>query len=371
MSDGFWWPVWTCVRGLPVTASAVKRLSVFLVVLFLAGGCGGGSTSHHASHDAPARVRGAQTVGADGPTPSREARPPAPEALVTAETENRLIAVDMRTGRVIRRVSLPADPENVAISGVAIVVSPGSHTVSLVSPDPLRVVKELHGFSSPEIVAVSPDGEYAYVTDAIGTVSVIQLSDARIVDRVDVGAGAHHMSFRPDQRQLWVALGESATTIEILDTSDIAHPHLVGSFHPGFPAHDLSFSPDGRTVWITSADGPDVSVFSAGDHRLLFRVPVGPAPQHIAFDGPDAYLTSGYGGRLERVAANSGRVLGRARSPHGSFELDVADGYVATSSLLRGTVAIYSLGLRPERVVHVAPAAREVAIWSQDGPGGA
>jgi hypothetical protein len=340
--------------------------------VLVAGGCGGSAPRRGGGRrsTSTAGTTTTPTIVA-GPVPGRsEARPasppaPAPEALVTAETENRLVAVNMRTGRVIRRVALPADPENVVAGGVAVVVSPAARTVSLVSAGSLRVAKELHGFSSPQIAAISPDGEYAYVSDAGGSVTVVQLSDAKIVDRVAVGAGAHHMSFRPDQRRLWVALGESARTIVILDTSDVAHPVVIGTFHPGFPAHDLSFSPDGREVWITSADGPDVSVFDAADRRLLFRVPVGPSPQHIAFAGPYAYLTSGYGGWLEKVDAASGRVLAWARSPYGSFELDVADGYAATSSLLRGTLAIYTLGLRLLRVVHVAPATREVAIWEQ------
>lgn len=346
----------------------MKRASALLIVMFVAGGCGGSAPRHGSGHR-PRPVLGTKTVIAGGPIPSRSERPPAtnaapaPEALVTAETENQLVAVNMRSGRVIRRVAVPADPENVAASGVAVVVSPAAGTVSLVSAGSLRVAKELHGFTSPQIASISPDGEYAYVSDAAGTVTVVQLSDARIVDRLAVGHGAHHMSFQPDQRRLWVALGEAARTIVVLDTSDVADPHVIGTFQPGFPAHDLSFSPDGRTVWITSAIGPDVSVFSAVTHRLLFRVPVGQSPQHIAFAGPYAYLTSGYGGRLEKVDSADGRVVARARSPYGSFELDVADGYAATSSLLRGTLAIYNLGLRLLRVVHVAPATREVAIW--------
>jgi DNA-binding beta-propeller fold protein YncE len=91
------------------------------------------------------------------------------------------------------------------------------------------------------------------------------------------------MSFSPDQRRLWVALGESANTITILDTSDVDHPRVIGHFAPGFRVHDLSFTPDGRQVWITSATGPDVTAFDSRSGRPLFRVPVGPAPQHIAF----------------------------------------------------------------------------------------
>jgi hypothetical protein len=137
---------------------------------------------------------------------------------------------------------------------------------------------------------------------------------------------------------------------------------VIGRFDPGFPAHDLSFTADGRRVWVTSASGPDVSVFSARDHRLLFRVPVGPPPQHVAFDGPYAYVTSGYGDMIEKVAQSNGRLVERATSPHGSFELDAADGFVATSSLLLGELAIYNSELRLLHVLHLAPATRDVAI---------
>ena len=74
------------------------------------------------------------------------------------------------------------------------------------------------------------------------------------------------------------------------------------------------------------------------------------------------YLTSGYGSVIEKVDAATGRVTARARSPYGSFELAVGQGYVVTSSLLRGTLAIYDSQLNQVRVVHLAPATREVAI---------
>jgi DNA-binding beta-propeller fold protein YncE len=183
-----------------------------------------------------------------------------------------------------------------------------------------------------------------------------------VTSTIEVGAGAHHLSFDLMHQLAWVALGESARTIVILETADLAHPRVIGRFDPGFSAHDLSFSPDGQQVWITSAIGPDAAVFSGIDQRLLFHVPVGPPPQHVVFDGPYAYLTSGYGGTIEKVDAATGRVLARAVSPYGSFELDAGEGYVVTSSLLRGTLAIYNRALRLLRVIRVAPAAREVAV---------
>jgi DNA-binding beta-propeller fold protein YncE len=170
------------------------------------------------------------------------------------------------------------------------------------------------------------------------------------------------MSFSPDQSRLWIALGESATRIAILNTSDPDHPRLLGYLAPGFRAHDLSFSPDGRRVWISSADGPDISVLDARDHRLLFRVPVGPPPQHLEFDGRFVYLTSGYGATIEKVDGATGRVLATARTPYGSFELDTGHGYVVLSSLLRGTVSVYDSQLRLLHTRTLAPATRDVAI---------
>lgn len=293
-------------------------------------------------------------------------RPPV-QALVTAETENRLLVVDLPSGLVARQVPLPPDPEDIATSspdgGLAIVVSSSAGKVTVLDPSKLRVLKTFGGFQQPHIVEVSPDGQHAYVTDdSRGTVTVIRLSDMTIRGTVHVGLGAHHLAFAPDQRQAWVALGESATRIAILDTGNIEHPRVTGYFEPGFPAHDLAFSPSGRQVWVSSSAGPDVTVLDARDHRVLYRVPAGPPPQHIVFAGPSVYITTGYGSQIERVSAATGRVLARTSAPYGSFELAAADGYVVTSSLLRGTLAIYTPNLRLLRTVVLAPATREVAI---------
>lgn len=347
------------------------RAVVSLVLLMLAlAGCGSSAARRRLDHASP--KGSSSTVPASSPAPSRgrSARPRRiawrrlPEALVTAETENRLYAVDLHTGRVIARVGLPPDPEDVASGyyGVAVVSSARSGTVTVLEPFP-KVRKILHGFGSPHIVAISPDGNYAFVTDdARGTVSAIELFNAKLVARVAVGAGAHHLAFSPDQRRLWIALGESARTIVVLDTSDVARPRVIDRFDPGFPVHDLLFSPNGRQVWLTSAAGSDVVVLNARTRRVLFRVPAGKPPQHVVFSGSDAFITSGYGGSIEKVAAGDGRVLRRVRSPYGSFELDAGYGYVVTSSLFDGTLAVYTAALRLMRLVHLAPVTRDVAL---------
>jgi hypothetical protein len=106
-------------------------------------------------------------------------------------------------------------------------------------------------------------------------------------------------------------------------------------------------------------------VLDARTLRVRFRVDVGPGPQHIAFGRAGVYLTSGYGARIERVRSADGRILARATSPDGSFELDVADGYVATASLFAGKLAVYDTGLHLRHLLALAPATRDVAIITQ------
>jgi DNA-binding beta-propeller fold protein YncE len=305
--------------------------------------------------------------GAGAAQAVEHAQRPAPQALVTAERQNKLVAVDLPSGRIARAVPLPPDPEDIATNGatggLVIVVSSSAGQVTVLDRATLRVIRRFGGFEEPHIVAVSPDGQHAYITDdSRGTLTVIRLSDLRVTSRIYVGLGAHHLTFSPDQRRAWVALGESATLITILNTINPDRPRVIGHFSPGFPAHDLSCSPNGRQIWISSSGGPDVAVFSADDHRPLFHVAAGAPPQHLAFEGPHVYITSGYSGQIEEVNAATGRILARASAPYGSFELAAADGYVATSSLLRGTVAIYTPALKPLHTVTVASATREIAI---------
>jgi YVTN family beta-propeller protein len=344
-----------------------------ILAAILLSACGAtGSQPAGSQHAQPRRATRPATPAAGprrAPAVSRHRRAaPRVQALLTAETENRLLVVDLPSARVVRQVALPPDPEDVAAEprgGDVVVTSAASHEVTVLARASLRALKVFGGFDSPHIVALAPDGRHAYVTDdSAGTLTVINLATLRRTSTIQVGGGAHHLSFNLAHNRAWLALGQSASTIVILDTRNLDHPRVIGRFDPGFLAHDVEFAPHGGQVWITSSSGSATSVFDPATRRLLFTVPVGAPPQHVAFAGRYAYLTSGYGSTIERVDAATGRVLTRAAVPYGSFELAAADGYVVTSSLLRGTLAIYTSRLKLLRTAHLAPVTREVAISS-------
>jgi hypothetical protein len=362
----------------------IRRTIAASAVLIAIAGCG--ATSRHHRPGRASTAAAAQPAplvpAASGRRPATAVRTPRSSrvrlvALVTAETEDRLLAVALPSGRVLRSTTVPGSPDYVDAAGPGgpyVVVSTAG-LVTLLGGPRLHREAVLGGFGSPHIPAIVPGGGWAYVTDdARGQLDVVGLADRRVESRTFVGAGAHHLAFSPDGQQVWVALGQAARTIVILSLissrppapasplADPRHPHVVARLNPGFLAHDLMFTPNGHEIWITSASGSQVGVFNPRTRRLMFRVNAGPPPQHIVFAGDSAYITSGYGSRIEQVSTATGHVITRATAPYGSFDLDAVGPYVVTTSLFRGTIAIYNRALHLLRARVLAPSAEDVAL---------
>jgi len=286
-------------------------------------------------------------------------------ALVTAETMNQLIAVALPSGRILKRLPMPSDPQNVAVCGrTAAVVSVRAGAVTLVDTLTLKVRRVLRGFASPHIPACSPDGRYIYVTDdARGQLAVIR---GRVIRKLFVGYGAHHMAPSPDQQRLWIALGERARSITVVDTTHPARPRLIGHVDPHGLAHDLAFGPNGRRVWVTYDAGVHVQIFDASTRRPMKALYGGTPPQHIAFDpfskARHAYVTSGDDGTLRVISLATGRTQRIVRMPPGSFNVTTFGSFVLASSLTNGTLTELSDSGRVLLSRRIAPAARDTAV---------
>jgi DNA-binding beta-propeller fold protein YncE len=291
-----------------------------------------------------------------------------PVALATAETMNELLAVSLTNGKLLKRLPVAADPQNVETNDrTAVVVSPRAGAVTLVDVPRLRVVKVFRSFRSPHIALIGRDDRYAYVTDdARGQLVVIDLVRRRVVRRVYVGLGAHHMAEDGPGNQLWIALGERARSIAAVDVSDPRRPRLVDHVDPHGLAHDLAFSPNDARVWVAYDDRASIGLFSAATGRLVRVLPAGSAPQHVAFGpaggGGHAYVTSGNDGTLRIFSARTGRLLRLVHTSYGSFNLGLWGSFVVTSSLYRGTLMEFDGNGDRRLSRRIAPAARDVAV---------
>jgi hypothetical protein len=284
-------------------------------------------------------------------------------ALVTADLESRLVAVDLHTGRVRRYVSTTAKPRSIeAVGDHAVVAHSELGVVTIVQAKTLAVAHVMHGFAEPRYTAGHPDGRHAYVSDAKrGEVVALDVIRGHVVGRARVGALARHITIDPSGRTLWVALGSKARYVAIVDVSTRARPRLVRRIRPPFLAHDVSWSPGGREVWVSSGDRGELGIYRAREGKLLTGIRADRPPQHITFRGERAFVSSGESGTL-RVHGADGRLLRLTQIPDDSYNVQQSHGWVVTPGLGTGTLCVLDTHGRVVRSQEIARSSHDACV---------
>jgi DNA-binding beta-propeller fold protein YncE len=276
-----------------------------------------------------------------------------PVALVTADLESRIVAVELKNGRRLATIRTLPGPRSIqTVGNAAVVAHTAEGALTIVDGGTLAIRRVLRGFSEPRYAAGSPEGRYAYVTDSgFGGFVVVDVVRGRVVGRIQLGGPARHVSIDPSGRLLWTALGTKADRIAIVDVRTPEQPRLLARIRPAFLAHDVGFAPGGKLIWLTSGDRREAAIFDRRTGRAVVRMRAGAPPQHVTFAGGRAFVTSGDDGTLRIHSAITGRVLGGSEIPTGSYNVQEGWGRILTPSLSRGTLCILdSSGRRLRRL---------------------
>jgi DNA-binding beta-propeller fold protein YncE len=286
-----------------------------------------------------------------------------PLALVTADLESSVVAVDVSTGRVHRRLPTPADPRSIESIGIfgALVAHTAGGRMTLIDSE-LRIHAISGSFGAPRYTAVSPDRRLAYVTDSTREeIVVVDVRGRRITGRVAVGGPCRHLGVDRDGTRLWVALGNKADRIAVLSLAEARRPRLVRTIRPPFLAHDVGFTPGGRRVWVTSGDRGRIAIYEAATGELVRTLPGDAPPQHVTFMGDRAFVTSGDDAVL-RVHALDGRLLRSAAVPVGSYNVQHGHRWILTPSLSQGTLCSFTARGAPLHELRVARSSHDACF---------
>jgi hypothetical protein len=297
-----------------------------------------------------------------------------PVALVTADLESHVVALDLRTARVVKRIATGPGPHAIehirGPFGSTVLVAHTEHGVlTLIGAQSLSVRRsELDAFEEPRYACPSPRGRLrgpviAYVTDSAAE-EVVTLDvggSGRVLWRTRVPGPARHISISPDGATIWTVLGNAAPEIAVLDAGDSRRPRLQRTIRPPFPAHDVVFAPDGRHVWVTSGSDRRLALYRAGSRRPVRILEAGAAPQHVTFSREKAYVASGDDGIVRRHRLD-GSLVREARVPTGSYNVTFGFDRLVTPSLGQGTVTFLDRNGRVSAVRKVARAAHDACI---------
>ena len=286
-----------------------------------------------------------------------------PLALVTADLEASVVAVELATGRVYRRLSTPAEPRSIESIGQtgALVAHTAGGRMTLIDSD-LRVHPIAGEFGAPRYTAVSPDWRLAYVTDsARQEIVVIDVRGRRAIGRVRVDGPCRHIGIDLWGTRLWVALGSKAARLAVLSLAEPRRPRVVATVRPPFLAHDVGFTPGGRRVWVTSGDRGRIAIYEASTGKLMRTIAADAPPQHVTFMGDRAFVTSGDDAVL-RVHALDGRLLRSAPVPVGSYNVQHGHRWILSPSLSEGTLCSFTARGAPLHELRVARSSHDACF---------
>lgn len=293
-----------------------------------------------------------------------------PLALVTADRDAQLVAVDLGTGRIAGRVATPPGPRSVESAWLtwAIVAHTALGRLSIVHAPSLRVRHVVRGLEEPRYTAVSnpstsaTDRLVALVTDS-GARAVVSLDVERgaVLARTRVPGPARHLSLSPDGTTAWVALGSKADTIAVLAVGEGGSTRVARLVRPPAPAHDVVFAPGGRHVWVTGGSGRSIWVYEAEGRKPVAELVADAPPQHVAWVGGRAFVASGEGGTV-RVHRSDGALVDVVDVPLGSYNVTFGWQRAVTPSLDRGTVTLLDPAGRVRATRRVARSAHDACV---------
>jgi DNA-binding beta-propeller fold protein YncE len=291
------------------------RLLLAMLWLLLAAACDNGPsqpTTDPIDKRSPAE-------GRSSPSPtenSDSAKRPKPDeqvVWVAIEDAGQVVAVDVRTRKVVRRHTVPLGPHNLAVAadGTVAVANPPAANVSIIEHEKVEEIilggsphdvkwagdllvvanegaarldlimragekrGEVRLKANPHDVAISEDAATAWVSlDGSDDIAVVDL-ERRTVRYVSTGQRPHDLLFDARGRA-WVT--DWSGVVHVFSAS----AELVRTLELGTEAHHLTFTPDGKEAWITDHGTHQVFVVATEDLSLRASLPVAGAPHHVA-----------------------------------------------------------------------------------------
>lgn len=218
--------------------------------------------------------------------------------FVTDAGRGSVLQISSTSRRVIREIPTGAGAGSIVETPAGdrlYVANVSAHSLSVIDISSARVVDTIALSGSPTGLAVSPDGRTVYVsvydkatvltvdttTHAVGT-----LLSAMGNSPETQWAGVGTIAVSPDGRSLYGA-NVARNTLAVLD---IAHAHVTATVALGSRPKWLTLSADGRTAYVSSETANTVAVVDTATVRVVATIPVGARPQAPALTADGRHL---------------------------------------------------------------------------------
>ncbi|WP_105971740.1 beta-N-acetylglucosaminidase domain-containing protein [Streptomyces geranii] len=239
-----------------------------------------------------------------------------------ASAGTRSVAV---TGDGLLSRAIPVQVSGVGGSTRALTANFSGASVSSVNLD-TGTSTEIPVGNNPGEVVVSTDGRTAYAANqGSDTVSVIDVSTAKVTATVRVGDVPAGLALTPDGRTLWVA----DYSDDAIQPIDLATNTPGAKIAVGDGPENMAITPDGSTLYVANIHDSTVSPVDLSTGKAGTPIAVGPNPFNVvaAPDGRTVYVSNSGGSTVTPIDTTTnetrptylvtGQAYGLAISPDG------------------------------------------------------
>jgi YVTN family beta-propeller protein len=198
------------------------------------------------------------------------------------------------------------------------------------------------GFNVVGSIAISPDGDWAYVPHFLprpigppgfdGKLSVIDLTARTVVETIDYEGSPQGVAVSPDGSLVYVMVGPGSGSVVVVDAGTRS---VVKTIAVGQTTMNAAFTPDGAFAYVTNRDSNTVSVIDVATGSVVETIAdvstgdFGPWDAVITPDGARAYVTNGVDFTVSVIETTTNTLTGRialggattelAMTPDGDF----------------------------------------------------
>ena len=157
-----------------------------------------------------------------------------------------------------------------------------SYTVTVISLDSQKVIKNIYIGAYPRGITISKDSGTAYVAEMGGNrIHVINLNDFT-TSYIPIGSNPRAIVLSPDNSMLYATLNLSGRV-----TSWNLTTHKAGkTIKTGKAARSLAISADGTALFVVNFDSGTVSKLRTSDMKILQTIKVCEQPIGVTYDSP-------------------------------------------------------------------------------------
>ena len=276
------------------------------------------------------------------------------EALYVGNAKSNSISIiDLVTNTVVKNISLDHSPHDIEISDDQQVIystNMDSGTISIFNATTNTLMNQITtGGGAVHDIAIFNGN--LYVGDVYGE-KVLVIEDNAIKEEIKVGYGPEYMEIRPDGKVFYVA--NMSSSISVVDLTD---NKVIKDIDSGITPRGLSFTKDGSRLFVVDMHNNTLSVIDPQKHEVINKIPIGKNPEYVELSPHEtiAYVANLGSDTVSKIDLMTLEVMAEIPVGKGPHEIAFsADGDLVYVSNMKGN-NVSIINISTDKVVATIP----------------